>query len=245
MADIIQGLSIGLNLDSTGLDRGLKSAKQSVKMMSSEMASNMSAFDRSERSVNKYQTQIGGLTNKLNAQKQVTSAARAEYDRMVATHGEGSTQANRAAAAYNNEVAAVNNLERHVESLTEEMRQFQAEQDAANSSFGRMSTALTSAGANMTKLGSGMKNAGKSMSMYVTAPIVGFGAAAAKVGIDFDDSMAKVQAISGATGGDLDALREKAKEMGATTKFSASDAAEGLNFMALNSARAVVEKSAA
>ena len=54
-----------------------------------------------------------------------------------------------------------------------------------------------------------------------------------EVGASFDSSMAKVGAVSGATGKDLEALRNKAKEMGATTKFSATQSAEALNYMAM------------
>ena len=45
--------------------------------------------------------------------------------------------------------------------------------------------------------------------------------------------MSKVSAISGATGSDFDALREKAREMGAKTKFSATEAGQGFEYMAM------------
>ena len=45
--------------------------------------------------------------------------------------------------------------------------------------------------------------------------------------------MSQVGAVSGATGKDLDALRDKAREMGSKTKFSASEAAEAMNYMAM------------
>ena len=54
-----------------------------------------------------------------------------------------------------------------------------------------------------------------------------------KVGAGFDTAMANVAAISGASGDSLDALRDKAKEMGATTKFSASEAADAFGYMAM------------
>lgn len=50
---------------------------------------------------------------------------------------------------------------------------------------------------------------------------------------DFEAAMSQVKAISGATGSDFDKLTEKAKYMGATTKFTATEAAEGLNYMAM------------
>lgn len=63
--------------------------------------------------------------------------------------------------------------------------------------------------------------------------IVGLGTAAVKVGSDFEASMSNVAAISGATGGDLDKLTAKAQEMGAKTKFSASESADAFSYMAM------------
>lgn len=50
---------------------------------------------------------------------------------------------------------------------------------------------------------------------------------------DFEASMSKVSAISGATGADMEKLTEKAKQMGATTKFTATESAEAFNYMAM------------
>lgn len=50
---------------------------------------------------------------------------------------------------------------------------------------------------------------------------------------NFEAAMSQVKAISGATGEDFDKLTEKAKQMGATTKFTATEAAEGFNYMAM------------
>ena len=53
------------------------------------------------------------------------------------------------------------------------------------------------------------------------------------VGKSFEAGMSEVQAISGASGKDLKALTDKAKEMGATTKFSATQSAEAMKYMAM------------
>lgn len=55
----------------------------------------------------------------------------------------------------------------------------------------------------------------------------------ADVGLDFTSSMSKVQAISGATEDELATLEETAKNLGASTKFSASEVADGFQYMAL------------
>ena len=67
----------------------------------------------------------------------------------------------------------------------------------------------------------------------VSGAIVAGGTAATHVGSDFEAAMSKVSAISGATGKDLTALTNKAKEMGASTKFSASESASALQYMAM------------
>ena len=78
----------------------------------------------------------------------------------------------------------------------------------------------------------GLKATGAILAGTATA-IGAIGAASVKVGPDFEASMSKVAAISGATGDDLKALTDKAKEMGATTKFSASESADALQYMAM------------
>lgn len=58
-------------------------------------------------------------------------------------------------------------------------------------------------------------------------------AASIKVGSTFESQMSKVQAISGVTGSELAQLTEKAKEMGAKTKFSAAESAQAMEYMAM------------
>lgn len=57
--------------------------------------------------------------------------------------------------------------------------------------------------------------------------------ASTKAGMDFEAQMSKVQAISGASAGEIQALTEKAKQMGVETKFSATEAGEALEYMAM------------
>jgi len=66
-----------------------------------------------------------------------------------------------------------------------------------------------------------------------SAAIGGIAAYSIKVGSSFEEGMSKVSAISGAAGSDLEALSDKAKEMGAKTKFSATEAASAFEYMAM------------
>ena len=80
--------------------------------------------------------------------------------------------------------------------------------------------------------GAAMSAVGGSLTKSVTLPLVGVGAAVMKVGSDFEAQMSRVQAISGATGDELKALTDQAIDLGATTAFSAGEAAEGMENLA-------------
>lgn len=87
-----------------------------------------------------------------------------------------------------------------------------------------------------SKLGSGLKTAAKVGTAAVAAVgsgIAALGTYAAKVGGDFEAQMSKVSAISGATGNDLQALEDKAKQLGIDTKFSATEAGQAFEYMAM------------
>ncbi len=88
----------------------------------------------------------------------------------------------------------------------------------------------------ISKLGSlaatGLKATGAILGGAATA-IAGIGMAAIKAGSEFEAGMSEVQAISGASASDMEKLSAKAKEMGAKTKFSASESAEAFKYMAM------------
>ena len=106
----------------------------------------------------------------------------------------------------------------------------QSAQSQANTASKNIATTI---GNNLQSAGKSMTSAGSTLTKTVTTPVLGLGTAAVKVTSDFESAMSKVSAISGAAGGDLDALNKKAQEMGAKTKFSATESAEAFTYMAM------------
>ncbi len=98
--------------------------------------------------------------------------------------------------------------------------------DKAQSFSQKLSDKFEEVGKNTTKLGA-------KMSLGLTTPITLIGKKAIQATADFESAMSEVGAISGATGDDLIALENKAKQMGESTKFSASESAEALKYMAM------------
>lgn len=80
---------------------------------------------------------------------------------------------------------------------------------------------------------SALNTVGSGLAKGVTLPLLGIGTAAVKVTSTFDSAMSEVKAISGATGTQFTQLRDKAIEMGAKTKFSATESAEAFKYMAM------------
>lgn len=91
---------------------------------------------------------------------------------------------------------------------------------------------ISATGEKLKDVGSNIEGAGKKL-LPVTATVTALGTASVKTAADFESAMSKVAAVSGATGSDLEALTKKAREMGSKTKFSASEAAEAMNYMAM------------
>ena len=97
---------------------------------------------------------------------------------------------------------------------------------------GSGSAKLAEISAEAGKIGENMTSAGEKM-LPVTAAVAGLGTAAVKTAADFDSSMSNVAAISGSSAEDMDKLRERAREMGAQTKFSAKEAGDAMGYMAM------------
>lgn len=74
--------------------------------------------------------------------------------------------------------------------------------------------------------------AGKALTAGVTLPLLALGGLAIKAGADFESGMLRVQALSESTAEEIAGVRTQAKELGRTTQFSASQAAEGFTFFA-------------
>lgn len=80
--------------------------------------------------------------------------------------------------------------------------------------------------------GDKISSVGGTLTKTVSLPLVGIGAAGLKVATDFEKGMSEVKAISGATGEDFNALRDKAIDLGASTAFSAGEVANAMTEMA-------------
>ncbi|HHX63226.1 MAG TPA: phage tail tape measure protein [Epulopiscium sp.] len=129
---------------------------------------------------------------------------------------------------------------REIEKTSIELNNLEGSADKAGNEVDELGDKSDTSGSKLSKLGSvAGKVASTSIKAVGTAFVaagtaaVGLGAAALKVGSQFEAAMSQVKAISGASEEDFAKLEKAAKEMGATTMFSASQSAEALQYLAL------------
>ena len=106
------------------------------------------------------------------------------------------------------------------------------------SSLGGSTSGMKGLGSQSTSAGNILTSLASKAAVAVGAFVgvrqaVDFGKDIVDTGMQFEQGMANVSAISGATGGELEALSAKAKEMGANTKFSAIEAADAMSYMGM------------
>lgn len=217
MASRIQGITVEIGGDTTKLSTALSKVNKEIRDTQSQL-----------KDVNKLLKLDPGNTD-LMAQKQklLTQAISETKEKLDALKLAGQ-QANEALAKGEISQSQYDALQREIVETEKALEELEKQADKSAVALQK----IGAAGEKLKSVGSSIEGVGKKL-MPVTAAVGGLGTAAVKVAADFDSGMSQVAAVSGATGKELDALREKAREMGAKTKFSASEAAEAMNYMAM------------
>ena len=152
-----------------------------------------------------------------------TQKLKAEYEKLSSQLSTSESQITKTETAITKQEAAVNQSKAALTEMEAELKNVNAE--LARAPFDEYAAKAEKVGGTLTSVGQKL--------LPLSTGIAGLGVAAVKTTADFDSEMSKVSAIFGATGTDLDKLRGKAREMGAKTKFSASEAAQGMQYMAM------------
>ena len=213
----VRGITIELGADTSGLAKALKNVNSEIGKTERELKDvdkllkldphNTELMEQKQRMLG---DRIGETKTKLEALKE----AQAQVGEELKKTGEGQDQ--------------YDALSREIISCTNELKELEKEASTASVAMQK----LGAAGESMQNLGGKISSAGQAL-MPLSTAAAGIGAGIIKTTADFDASMSKVAAVSGAAGEDFDKLRNKAREMGETTKFTASESAEAMNYMAM------------
>lgn len=224
---------IELGLDSANFSKGMKGANQQIKTSMTEMKAHLGIMGQSGKEIDRLKVKQQALTSVVAAQNEKVSLAKEKYDacRLAVEGNEQATQAQRDALvrSQNEYVKAIGELG----AFENQLKQASIQITAMESGLYRNGAALESFGSGLEKAGDIARKAGRAVTMGITMPIMAIGAYAARTTAEFDSSMSQVSAVSGAVGGEFLKLRDKAREMGERTKFSAVEAADAMNYMAM------------
>ena len=217
MAGRIKGITVEIGGDTTGLEKALKGVNSAIKTTQSELkdVERLLKLDPSNTEL---------LTQKQKLLKDAISSTSEKLETLKEAQKQAKEQLERGELGQDKYDA----LQREIIETEQELKRLQEQAATTSVTLEKIATA----GDKFEKAGDSITNAGKKISV-ASAAVTGLGVAAVKTAADFDSAMANVAAISGATGDDLQALRDKAREMGEKTKFSASEAADAMSYMAM------------
>ena len=218
MANRIKGITVEIGGDTTKLSKALEGVNKNIKNTQTQL-----------KDVEKLLKLDPSNTELLSQKHKLLADAVTATKEKLETLKTAAEQANQALANGDISQEQYDALQREIIETEQELQNLQREAEASSTALAK----LGQAGEMLEKAGDKIADVGTTLTTHVTVPVMAAGTAAVKTAADFDSAMSKVAAISGATGDELDALRDKAREMGAKTKFSASEAADAMNYMAM------------
>ena len=218
MANRIKGITVEIGGDTTKLSKALEGVNKNIKNTQTQL-----------KDVQKLLKLDPSNTELLSQKHKLLADAVKATKEKLETLKTAAEQANQALANGDISQEQYDALQREIIETEQELQNLQREAEASSTALAK----LGQAGEMLEKAGDKIADVGTTLTTHVTVPVMAAGTAAVKTAADFDSAMSKVAAVSGATGDELDALRDKAREMGAKTKFSASEAADAMNYMAM------------
>src|SRR5574344_662431 len=228
MASRIQGITVEIGGDTTKLQTALKGLNGEIKSTQTAL-----------KDVEKLLKMDPGNTELLTQRQKLLSDAVKETKQKLETLKTAAEQANTALANGDISKEQYDALQREIVETEQNLRSLETQANQSATAVQK----IAATGESLKTTGDNISNAGKKL-LPVTAAVTGLGTASVTTAANFESSMSQVQATMGITKDSMstldgqsvntmDALSNLAKEMGASTAFSATECAEALNYLAL------------
>lgn len=224
----IKGITVEIGGDTTKLQTALKGVNSEIKNTQSQL-----------KDVEKLLKLDPGNTELLAQKHKLLAEAVGETKEKLETLKTAAEQADKALA--NGEISQeqYDALQREIIETESDLKKLEEQANQSATALQKIATA----GGKLKTAGDAISGVGEKM-LPVTAGVTALGTASVTTAANFESSMSQVQATMGITKdamstlngqsvNTMDALSNLAKEMGASTAFSASECAEALNYLAL------------
>ena len=215
MAGTIKGIIVEIGGDTSKLQNALKKVNTATSSLSKEL-----------RGINSL-LKLDPSNTELLAQKQEVLSETIET---TSKKLEQLKKVQDEVLANPNNVSEENyrNLQREIINTENKLKQLQSQASKWNEAGQK----LEEFGNKITKISNKIDNVGSKLTTSLTLPVLAIGTAAISTGNDFEKQMSRVQAIAGATKEELEELTNQAIDLGASTSFSASEVASGMENLA-------------
>ena len=216
MASRIQGITVEIGGDTTKLSSALSGVNKEIKNTQSQL-----------KDVEKL-LKLDPTNTELLAQKQrLLGDAIKETKDKLDTLKTAASQANEQLQKGDITQEQYDSLQREIQETEQKLKSLEEQAAKTNTTLLK----IDEVGGKLKDVGDKVSGVGKAL-MPVSAGVTALGTAAVKMTSDFDSGMSRVAAISAATDEELAKLRQTAKDLGASTAFSASEAAAGMENLA-------------
>ncbi len=212
----IKGIVVEIGGDVTGLEKALQSVNSTIRATQSQLKD-------VERLLKLDPTHTELLSQKQKLLADSVSATKQKLDALKTAQEQAKQQMESGDLGRDKYDA----LQREIIATEKELEKLAREAANANTAL----TNIGEAGKSLENIGNNISSVGSSLTRNVTVPIVAAGTAIVKTAGDFDQSMAQVKAITGATGEDFESLRDLAIDLGAKTAYSAVECADAMTEM--------------
>lgn len=233
-----------INKELRFLDKEFKTANKSSKDFESSSEGLKNKLTYLEKKYEANSLKLQAYRQKVEDTKTAIAKKEEELNKLTNAEEVNEKAVEKTSNQLNRMKETLRDTERNI-SLTEaEMRNLSNEAESVNTALKKneleqYTKKLKDLSENLNSLGDKLTTAGTKISllggnlMKLSSPLLAFSGYSAKVAMDFEEGMDKVQALSGATGEELELLSDKAKEMGANTSKSAKESADALGYMSL------------
>ncbi|MGO1136269.1 phage tail tape measure protein [Bacillus subtilis] len=222
-------IKVKLYSNSSQFNTEMRGIAVQMKNIKSEFEKNRTAVGVWGNQLRTAQVTARTLSQQLEQHKQKVKALERAYADAAIKKGKDAKETQSLARRLNNATAQMNRTQHALNETTQKIKEME-------SASRRAATRIRQMGQRMISVGGTMRNVGSSVAMTSGVAFGGLVLTfkdAIQTGMEFEKQMSKVKAISGGTASEVAKLKEQAKELGATTVFTASQAADAQGFLAM------------